>query len=136
MKKLKTEYLEYYKRSRPEKRNKRIEDIIRRNIRNLFENKKAETYYQPVRVSIFSSKKYIEYESNCGRNKILSVEEYLNKIRPYLKDIINNLKKSDTWKIQLTVANNIFSRDHDEERVMHSKSDSIEIMINNEEDEE
>ena len=24
----------------------------------------------------------------------LSVEEYLNKIRPYLKDIVNNLKKS------------------------------------------
>ena len=137
MKKLTTEYLEYYKRFRPEKRNKRIEDIIRRNIRNLFENNKAEIYYQPVRVSILSSKKYIEYESNCGRNKILSVEEYLNKIRPYLKDIINNLKKSDTWKIQLTVADNIiFSRDHDEERVMHSKSDSIEIMINNEEDEE
>ena len=35
----------------------------------------------------------------------LSVEEYFNKIRPYLKDIINNLKKSDTWKIQLTIAN-------------------------------
>ena len=30
---------------------------------------------------------------------MLSVEEYLNKIRPYLKDIINNLKKSDTRKI-------------------------------------
>ena len=29
-----------------------------------------------------------------------SVEKYLNKIRPYLKDIINNVKKSDTWKIQ------------------------------------
>ena len=32
--------------------------------------------------------------------KTLSVEEYLNKIRPYLKDIINNLKISDTWKVQ------------------------------------
>ena len=29
-------------------------------------------------------------------NKTLSVEEYLNRIIPYLKDIINNLKKSDT----------------------------------------
>ena len=28
-------------------------------------------------------------------NKILSFAEYL---RSYLKDIINNLKKSDTWK--------------------------------------
>ena len=29
------------------------------------------------------------------RNKTLSVEEYLNKIRPFFKDIINNLKTSD-----------------------------------------
>ena len=33
-------------------------------------------------------------------NKTLTVEEYLNKVRSYLKDIMNNLKKSDTWKIQ------------------------------------
>ena len=39
---------------------------------------------------------YIEYESNGGRNKTLSVEEYLNKIRPHLKDIVNYLKKADT----------------------------------------
>ena len=45
------------------------------------------------------SNNYIEYESNGDKNKALSVEEYLNKIRPYLKDIINNLQKFDTWKI-------------------------------------
>ena len=44
------------------------------------------------------------YENNGDRNKILSVEEYLNKIRSYLKNVINNLKKSDSWKIQLTIA--------------------------------
>ena len=78
----------------------------------------------------------MNYESNSDKNKTLSVEEYLNKIRPYLKDIINNLKKSDTWKIQLTIANNFISSiDNDEERVMHSKSDNIEIMINDEADE-
>ena len=39
------------------------------------------------------------YKSNGDRNKTLSVEEYLNKIRQYLKDIImNNIKKSDTCK--------------------------------------
>ena len=42
------------------------------------------------------SNNYIEYESNDERNKTLSVEDYLNKISPCLKDIINNLKKSDT----------------------------------------
>ena len=47
-----------------------------------------------------------------------------------MKDIITILKKSDKWKIRLTIANNfISSLDNDEERVMHSKSDTIEIMI-------
>ena len=80
--------------------------------------------------------KTIKNESKGDRNKTLSVEEYLNKIRPYLKDIINNPKKSDTWKIQLTIANNFISSiDDDIECVMHSKSDNIEIMINDEADE-
>ena len=66
---------------------------------------------------------------------MFSVEEYLNKIRPYLKNIVNNLKKSNTEKIQLAIKNNFISSiDNDEECVMHSKSDNIEIMINDEAD--
>ena len=49
-------------------------------------------------------KNYIEQESNGDRNKTVSVEEYLNKIGPYLKGIINNLKKFETWKIQLRIS--------------------------------
>ena len=65
-----------------------------------------------------------------------SVEEYLNQIRPYFKDIINNFKKSDMWKIQITIANSfISSMDNDEKHVMHSKSDGIEILMNDEADE-
>ena len=66
--------------------------------------------------------------------RTLSVEEYLHKIRPYSKHIINNLKKSDTRKIDLTIAINFISSedDNDEEHVMHSKSDKIEIMTNDE----
>ena len=60
---------------------------------------RKKNYYKPVTVSNFWSNRYIEYDD---RNKTLSVEEYLNKIIPYLKDIINNLKKSNTLKIQLT----------------------------------
>ena len=46
-----------------------------------------------------------------------------------MKDNINNLKISDTWKIQLTLATNFMSsNDIDKEHVMHSKSDNIEIM--------
>ena len=40
------------------------------------------------------------------------------------------------WKIQLTLAINFISlKDNDEERVIHSKSDNIEIMINDKADE-
>ena len=60
----------------------------------------------------------------------------LNKIIPYLKYIIKNLRKSGIWKIQLTIANNFISSiDNDEERVIHSKSDKIGITINDEADE-
>ena len=81
------------------------------------------------------SNNYIEYESKDDKNKTLSVEKYLNKIRPYLKDIISNLKKPETWKIQLTRAVNfISSKDDDEERLMHSRNDKKEIMINDQAD--
>ena len=47
-----------------------------------------------------------------------------------MRDIIIDLQKSDTWKIQLTIATNfISSKDVDEERVMHSKSNNIEFML-------
>ena len=75
---------------------------------------------KPVRVGNFWSNNCIEYKSKSDR-ETLSVEEYLNKIKSYLKDIINNLKKSDTWKIQLTITFYfIFSSkdDNDEEHVM------------------
>ena len=68
--------------------------------------------------------------------KVMAIEEYLNKIRPYLKNITSNLKKYDTSKIQLTIAINfISSKDNDEERVMPSKCDIIHIMINEKADE-
>ena len=49
--------------------------------------------------NLFEHEDYIEYKSNGNRNRTLSVEEYLNKIRPCLKDIINNIKEFNTWKI-------------------------------------
>ena len=70
-----------------------IKDRILRYIKNLFEHEEEEeNSYKPVKVSTFWRNNYIAYESNDDSNKTLSVEEYLNKIKPYLKDIINNLK--------------------------------------------
>ena len=81
---------------RLEKENKAVKELILRDFRNIYENKEEENYYKPVRVNNFWSNKYIEYERNGDRSKILSLEECLNKIRPYLKNIIQKLKKSDT----------------------------------------
>ena len=85
-----------------------MKDRILRDIKNPFEHEEGENYHKSVRVSNFWSNSYTEYEIDGDRNKTLSVEEYLNKVNPYLKDIINNLKKSDTCKIQLAIANNLF----------------------------
>ena len=64
-----------------------------------------------MRIDKFWNNSYIEYESSGDRNKTL------------LGRYNNNLPKSDAWKIALIIAINIiYSKDVDEERVMHSKS--------------
>ena len=51
------------------------------------------------------------------------------KLKRYMKDIIFNLKKSDTSQIQLTTAVNfMFSKDNDEDCAMYSKNDNLEIV--------
>ena len=55
-----------------------------------------EDYYKQVRLGGFWNNNYIEYENNGDRNKTLSIEEYLNKIRLYLKDeIMINYKANE-----------------------------------------
>ena len=63
---------------------------------------------------------YAGQESNGNRNETLSIGEYLNKIKLYLKYIINDLKKSNTWKIKLKITVNFMSStDNDEELVIN-----------------
>ena len=81
---------------RLEKESKAVTERILGNITNIFEYEQEENYYKPLRVSNFWSNNYIEHKSNSDRNKTLPVEENLDRISPYLKDIINNLKKFDT----------------------------------------
>ena len=88
---------------RLEKENKATKDIKLRDIRNLSKNEEEEKCHKVVRWNNFWSSNYIEYESNGERNKVLSVEEYLNEIRPYLKHIVNNLKK--IWYVETSINN-------------------------------
>ena len=51
----------------------------------------------------------IEYKSNGDKDKTLSIHDDLDEIKPYLSDIINDLKTQGKWKIHLTMAINFFS---------------------------
>ena len=62
-------------------------------------------------------------------------EDYLNIIKPFLKDMINNQKTYGEWKIQLIMQINfISSLDTDEFRIMSTKSNNVEIMMGTETD--
>ena len=93
-----------------------IKHKIIRDIRSLFELE--EDYYKPKRVSGFWNNNCIKYESNRDKNSNLSLDEYLNKTKPYLPNIIIDLQNSDTWKIQLTIAINFISSKHVEEELV------------------
>ena len=85
------------------KKNRKIKDKLKtikitRDIRTLFEQEE-EDYYKPKRVSNFWNNNYIEHESNVKNNN-LSLDEYLNKIKPYLNDILIDLQDYDAWQIQ------------------------------------
>ena len=87
---------------------------------------------------------YIEYSSRGDRYKNLSPEEYLDLIRPYLRDLMNNHKptekinnnanNSDTergkWKIQIIMQNNCIStRNFEDTRTIYSASKPVETFM-------
>ena len=118
----------YQKKKRKNKRKRIIKNKIIRDIGTFFEQQEEKYYYKPKRVSSFLNNNYIEYESNGDKNSNLSLDQYLNKIKPFLKDIRVDLQSSNTWKIQLTIPINfIFSKNTEEERVIHSTSDNIKF---------
>ena len=112
-----------------------------------------EEYYKPIIVRGVFNGNYIQYDSKGDKGKNISIKKYLNMIKPYLSDIINNHKThvlvryhsgDKTWleetsserKIQLTMAINfISSKDPDETRITYTISNSVEIMIGSETDE-
>ena len=57
-----------------------------RDIENLFSN--VDDYYQPILVENSLKNNYKYYESRGDKDKKLSVKQYLYKIMPYLRDII------------------------------------------------
>ena len=120
-------------KAKKNKQTKAIKDIrkenfnsnkILRDIRTLYESDE-EDYFKPIRIGNAFSNNYIKYESNGDKDKILSIKEYLDMIRQYLRDIINDQKTQGEWKIQLTIdIHFISSKDSNETCAMHTNSDN------------
>ena len=68
-------------------------------------------------------------ERSDDKKRDLSLDGDLNNIKPYVRNIITDLQNSDTWKIQLKIVINLISsKDSEEERIMHSRSDNIQLQ--------
>ena len=65
-----------------------------RGIENLF-NKIDEDYYKPVKTKGAFNDNYIEYECRGDKDKNLSLEEYFDMIRPYLRDIKRSFRQNN-----------------------------------------
>ena len=109
-----------------------------RDIENVFD-KINDDYYKPILLKSSFDESYKYYESRGDKDKKLSIGQYLNMIKPYLIDLINENKAIETnsneWKIQINM-HIIFvsSGDTGEVRTVFVWSDNEEIRLGNETD--
>ena len=108
-----------------------------KDIENIFDNDDDDNYYKPILVKSSFKDDYKYYESRVDKDKKLSVKQYLYKIMPYLRDIINDHKairnNSNEWKIQINMhVNFVSSNDTGETRTIFVWSDREEIRLGNE----
>ena len=104
------------------------------DIENLFKILIDKDYYKPKLNKSGYNKNYAQYESKG--DKILSLKEYLNLIEKYLRELIEEYKLKGEWKVQLTIEVNVISLKpgSDETRIMYTRSDNIEIMFGDDND--
>ena len=88
-----------------------------------------EDYYKPTEVKSAFDGNYVLYESRGDKDGKLALYEYFDKIKPHLKDMIDDYKSKGEWKIQITMRIIFISFiDKNQTQVMHTKSDNVEIM--------
>ena len=122
--------LDEYNNNNNNNNNNNDDDFIE-NVRDLFNI----VNHEPILIKTGFNNNYLEYRSE--RNDSLSFEEYLNLIKPYLNDLINDKKDKGEWKLQLTAQINFISQrpGSDETRVMHTRSVCEEFMSGGETEE-
>ena len=75
----------------------RDKDKILRDLKFLLETEKD--HYEPKKIARTFNNNYIQYEIMGVKDKNLSVKEYIDVIRLYLSNIINNHKAQGKWRI-------------------------------------
>ena len=104
----------------------------------LFDDIDEKGYYKPIKIYSSWKGNYKKYESRGDENKKLSAKQYLYKIIPYLRNMMNDHKatmklknnktQSGEWKFQLNL-NFISSKDTRETFIIYIWSDKVEIMM-------
>ena len=102
-------------------------------------NENDADYYKPILVKSSFDEGYNKYESRGAKDKTLSIEQYLNTIMAYLKELINNHKAiksgSNEWKIQLNMhIKFVSSNDTGNIRTFYVWGKNEEIRLGNETD--
>ena len=85
------------KTRREKRKENHDEDKILRDLDFIFDPEKD--HFDPKKTVSAFNNNYIQYESMEDKDKNLSVKEYLDVIKPYLHDIINNYKAQGKWGI-------------------------------------
>ena len=67
-----------------------------RDIENLVDNIDDDYYFKPILVESSFKENYKYYESIGDKSKSLSVEQYVDMIKPYLSNLINENKAIET----------------------------------------
>ena len=100
-----------------------------KDIEELFKISIDKDYYKPKLNKSGYNKNYAQYESKG--DKILALKEYLALIEKYLRELIEEYKLKGEWKVQLTIEVNFISLKpgSDETRIMYTRSDNVEIMF-------
>ena len=105
-----------------------------KDIESLFKMSIDKDYYKPKLNKSGYNKNYAHYESKG--DKILNLQEYLNLIEKYLRELLEEYKQKGESKVQLTTEVNFISLKpgSDETRIMYTRSDNIEIMFGDDND--
>ena len=105
-----------------------------KDIKDLFKLSIDKDHYKPTLVKSGYNGNYVQYKSNG--DKILTLKEYLALTENYLRELINYYKNKGEWKLQLIAEISFISLKpgSDKTHIVHTRSDNIEIMIGDDND--